>query len=79
MVKKCNAIQAFDTSNLIKKLTATQKLMKLKRNHDHDHNNNYVTTQKFNKLTSEGFAARLKQANLASKNDIGDYVKKSRF
>ena len=28
---------------------------------------NYITTPEFKKLTSESFAARLKQANLASK------------
>ena len=30
----------------------------------------YVTTQEFNKLTAENFAARLKQANLVSKTDF---------
>ena len=41
--------------------------MKLKKNiTDHDHSNKYVIT-KFNKLMSEDFAARLPQANLASK------------
>ena len=33
---------------------------------DHDHDK-YITTQEFNKLTSEKFPARLKSANLASK------------
>ena len=28
----------------------------------------YIATQEFTKLTSENFAARLKQANLATKN-----------
>ena len=32
---------------------------------DHDHDN-YIKTQEFNKLISENFTARLKQANLAS-------------
>ena len=30
----------------------------------------------FNKLTSENFAARLAQANLASKNDIANFLKR---
>ena len=30
----------------------------------------YITTQEFNKLTTDNFDARLKQANLASKNNI---------
>ena len=34
--------------------------------YDHDHDN-YTTTQEFNKLTSDNFTARLKQANLATK------------
>ena len=32
---------------------------------DHDHDK-YITTQELNKLTSEQFTERLKQANLAS-------------
>ena len=50
--------------------------MKLKRklliNTDHD---KYITTQEFNKLTADNFAERLKQGNLASENDIADFVK----
>ena len=30
----------------------------------------------FNKLTSENFAARLKEANLLSKSDIANFVNK---
>ena len=41
---------------------------------DHDHDK-YITTQEFNKLTSENFTARLKQANLARKSDIVNFVK----
>ena len=32
-------------------------------------NSKYVTTQEFNKLTAENFAARLKQADLGNKSD----------
>ena len=49
------------------KLTITQKLLKSK------------TKQLMIKLTSEDFTARLKQANLASKNDIANFVKKDKF
>ena len=45
---------------------------------DHDHDK-YITTQELNKLTSENFTARLKQANLASKNDIANFIKKTDF
>ena len=37
--------------------------------------NIYITTQEFNKLTSEHFSAWLKQANLASKCDIANFIK----
>ena len=47
---------------------------KIAADHDHD---KYIITQEFNKLTSENFTARLKQANLASKNDIANFVKKT--
>ena len=44
---------------------------------DHDHNNKYITTKAFNKLTIENFAVRSKQANLATKADIDDFVEKT--
>ena len=40
---------------------------------------NYITTPQFKKLTAENFTARLAKANLASKNDIGNFVKKTDF
>ena len=39
----------------------------------------YFTTPEFNKLIVENFAARLAQANLASKNDIANFVQKTDF
>ena len=33
-------------------------------------NSKYITTQKFNKLTAEDFAVRLKQADLVNKTDF---------
>ena len=38
-----------------------------------------MTTQEFNKLTSKTFISRLKQANLASKSHITNFVKKTDF
>ena len=38
-----------------------------------------ITTPEFKKLTSENFAARLKQANLASNSDIVNFVNKTDF
>ena len=52
--------------------------MKFRKIFDHGHDK-YITTHDFNKITAEGFAERLKQANLAGKNDITDFVKKTDF
>ena len=46
---------------------------------NHDHSNKYIITQEFNKLTAENFATTLVQANLANKNDIAAFVKKTDF
>ena len=52
--------------------------MKFKKtNSEHCFSNKYITTQEFNKLTAEKFSARLKQANLAIKADIDDFVEKN--
>ena len=57
-------------SNLVKKTYYNTKINEVKNKiADHNHDK-YITTPEFNKLTSENFAARLKQANLASKSDI---------
>ena len=53
-------------------------LTQLLLNTDHDHDK-YITTQEFNKLAAENVTARLAQANLASKNDIANFVKKTDF
>ena len=45
---------------------------------DH-HHDKYNTTPEFNKLTTENFATRLAQANLASKSHISNFLKKPRF
>ena len=39
----------------------------------------YVATPEFNRLTVENFATGLAQANLASKNDIANFVEKTNF
>ena len=61
---------------MVKKLTMTQKLVKLKKKKIVHEHGKYITTQEFNKLTAENFAARLKQTNLANKADIDDFVEK---
>ena len=45
-------------------------------NHNHD---KYITTPEFNKLTLENTTARFKQANLASKSNIVNFVNKTDF
>ena len=49
---------------------------KINTYYDHD---KCITTQKFNKLISENFTARLKQACLASKSNIAIFVKRQIF
>ena len=51
LVKKVNAIQTTDTSNLVKKTDYNTKISEIeKKITDHDHDK-YITTQEFNKLT----------------------------
>ena len=57
---------------------ATTTALTAFENKIHDHSK-YITTPEFNKLTAENFTARLKQANLATKGDISDFVKKTDF
>ena len=69
------AIQAIDTSDLVKKAESETKIKEIEdKISDH---NKYDTTQEFNKLTVENFGKRLKQENLAIKEDIVGFVKKT--
>ena len=62
-----------NVSNLVKKPTIIQKLMKLKKKiTDHNHDK-YITPPKFIKLTAEHSA----QTNLATKSDIANFVNKT--
>ena len=54
---------------------ATTSAVTVVENKIPDHSK-YIPTQTFNKLTAENFTARLAQANLASKSDIANFVKK---
>ena len=78
LVKEVNVIQNTDTSNLVKKAHCNTKIAEIeKKILDHDRNNKDITTQEFNRLTAENLAARLKQANLATKTDADDFVEKA--
>ena len=64
-------------SGLVKKRNHDAKISEdEKKQLEHDHNNKYVTTQEF---MIENFTARIKQANLATKADNPDFVKKTGF
>ena len=69
-----------NVSNLVNKTDYNTKISEIenKITTDHDHDK-YITTQVFNKLTSENFTARLKQADLGSKSDIANFVKETDF
>ena len=59
MVKKVDAIQTTDTSDFVKKADYDTKIGEIeKKITDHDHK--YITTQEFNRLKVDNFAARLK-------------------
>ena len=66
-----NVINFVEKTDYNTKISETEN--KTTTDHDHD---KYITTQEFSKLTSENFTARLKQANLANKNDIANFIKK---
>ena len=69
-----------DVSNLVKKTDHNTHVSEIenKITADHDHDK-YINTEEVNKFTSENFTARLAQANLASKSDIANFIKKYRF
>ena len=78
MVKKVDNINTTDTGNLVKKIDYNTKIYEIENKiNDHDHSNKYLTIKEYNKLTTFNFTARLAQANLASKNDIADFLKKT--
>ena len=66
-----------NVSNLVKKTDYNTKISEIenKITTDHDHDK-YITTEEFNKFTSENFTTRLKQANLANKSDTSNFVKR---
>ena len=73
---KSQCYSDYRCQELVKKVDCNTKINKIeKKIVDPDHDR-YITNQEFNKLTAEHFAARLKQTNLASKNDIDDFLKK---
>ena len=79
MVKNVNVIQITDTIDLVKKIDHNTKIEKIEKklpNHD-----KYITTVELNKLPKENFEnfEGVIQENLASKNDIANFVKKTQI
>ena len=73
-LKNLNFIQTIDTRDLTKKVdysTINEEIETKIPAHDIQ-----ITTHEFNKLKQENFAKRLKQASLASINDIADFEKR---
>ena len=62
-----------------KKTDYNTKINEIEQKTSHQNHDKYITTPEFNKLTSENFAARLKQKNLPSKSDIANFVNKTDF
>ena len=65
-------IKILNVSNLVRKLTITQKLVKLRIK-------SLLIIIMINILISGNFTATLKHANLASKNNMANFVKKHSF
>ena len=67
-----------NVSNLVKKTDHNPKISEIenKITTDHDHDK-YITSQEYNKLTSENITERLKQAKLVSKSETANFLKKT--
>ena len=74
LVSKVNAI---NTSELVLKTDYKTKIKEIEdKIPDHD---KYITISEFNKLTKENFDEKSQKENLASKNYIADFIKKTGF
>ena len=77
MVKKFIAIQAIDTTGLVKKAESNTRIMDIEKKIIIHHKR--ITKNDSNKLPNENLVEILKQENLASKNDIANFVKNTDF
>ena len=77
LIKKTDTIETTDTSNVVKNTDRNIKISEnINKILDHDHDKYII--QKFSKLIREDFAAKPKDAKLATKNDIIDLIKKAK-
>ena len=79
LVKKVNNINTTDISDLVKMSDYNTKINEIEKKITHHNHDKYIIIQEFYKLKTDNFTATLKQANLASKNDIDDFIKKTDF
>ena len=76
MMNQLKTIQTIDTSNLLKKTDYNKSISEIGKGVlDHNHGK-YITTQEFNKLTGNNFAAILLKAKLSR---IDDFVKETDY
>ena len=69
-----------NVSNLVKKTDYNTKFSEIENKITTDHHDDKsITTQESNKLAAKDFSAILAQANLVSKNDIANFLKKADF
>ena len=68
-----------NVSILVKKTDYNTKFDEIEKKIADQEHDKYISTPEFNKSSAENFAVRLVQANLASKNDIVYFVKKTEF
>ena len=59
-----------DPSNLVKKTDYDTKISDIEKKIAYHNHDKYITTQEFNKLSTENFNARLAQTNVITKTDF---------
>ena len=65
--------------NLVKKKKNNTNINEIEKKITDHYHDKYITNPEFNKLTAEKFSAGINQANLASKSDVANFVKKIDF
>ena len=79
-MRKINTVQTINTTDLVKKQKNYKaKISEIDKKINDHYQNKHITTQEFNDITAENFPERLKQANLANKNDITGFIEKTDF
>ena len=75
-----NPIQTACSRTLVKEADYNRKISEVeKKKLDYDHSNKYFSSQEINKFTSDNFAVRLKQSDVATKADINHFIEKADF